>query len=205
MQARLSNRKKAIIDFLDVHDPLGIATLNELRVRSMWRDGKVVDPRTHADQKKSFNRTVFVHGAPLESIDLLKSCSELLTAGIFARWTVWELVERGYLSTIPQGFGFELIMGRDACTGIVRPTTCSFAVVGTSCILRNLWLVANELTDDRIATMSSVPWTIHGIGQFGNTEVIDGSKPIWELNRLPAIRRLDNGHLMSMARIAFRY
>lgn len=197
---RLSRRKKQILSFLKESNPLGIATLNELRVRAMWADNGVIGSRSHADHKKSFNRTLLEHGEPFDVLDLSRTWQGapiVLTVGIFARWTVWELIERGFLSTTPKIKNFELYMGHDACTAIIRNTVTNYAVIGNCCFLNSLYLVAKPFAEEMLDEISEVPWSIFD----GEQKKIHCRTPIHKLSRLPNEIALDGGRNLSMSKI----
>lgn len=203
---RLTRRKKQIFSLLKAHRPQGISTLNELRVKSMWEDGGVVGSRAHADHRKSFNRTLLKHGEPFDVYDLSRTYEgipENLTAGIFARWAIWEFIERGFLYSEPQSNEqFELYMGYDACTGVIRNAVSDYAVVGNCCFLRSLYLVAENFTELLLEEISACPWVIYGINSENSFELISGDTPVWGLNKLPASVALPNGHCLSMSKIS---
>jgi len=197
---RLSRRKKQIFGFLKETSPTGIATLNELRVRAMWADGGVIGSRSHADHKKSFNRTLLKHGDPFDIIDLSKTWQGtpiVLTVGIFARWVVWELIERGFLSSIPKAKNFELYMGHDACTAVIRNAAVNHAVIGNCCFLNKLYLVANPSTKEMLEEVSEVPWSIFD----GTQKKLHCKTAIHKLSRLPNEISLDSDRILSMSKI----
>lgn len=199
-QPRLSRRKKQVLSFLNENSPKGIATLNELRVKAMWDDEGIIGSRSHADHKKSFNRTLLEHGDPLEIIDLSRTWEGtplVLTAGIFARWSVWELLERGFLSSIPKIKNFELYMGRDACTAVIKNTSINHAVIGNCVFLSSLYLVAKTFKGEMLDEIGEVPWSIFD----GEQKKIHCKTPLHKLSRLPNELVLDNGRNLFMSKI----
>ena len=198
-QPRLSRRKKQVLGFLKENNPKGIATLNELRVRTMWADGGVIGSRAHADYKRSFNRTLLEHGYPFEVINLSRiwhGAPNGLTVGIFARWTVWELIERGFLSSVPKTKNFELYIGHDACTAIIRNTVSEYAVIGNCCFLNSLHLVTETFKEGMLDEISEVPWSIFD----GTLKQLDSKTPLCEMSRLPAEIALSKGRNLSFSK-----
>lgn len=209
--ARLTKRKVQVRRLLEKADPPGIALLNELRVRAFW-DADIGEPQlSPEDHRKSFTRTLIEHGEPFDVLDLSRShrgIPKAMMAGIVARWSVWHFIERGLLTSIPSARDIELCVGYDACSGIIPLTDDNYAVLGTTCRYRSLWVIADQGGLDRYPELAECPWKINAIvdGQDGNKlQRISGSIPLSDLAYLPPVARLSNGKEISMSKISMRY
>lgn len=208
---RLTKRKLQVRRLLGKADPPGIALLNELRVRAFWDNDASENRLSPDDHRKSFTRTLIEHGEPFDVLDLSRShrgIPKSMMAGIIARWSVWHFIERGLLTSIPSNKDIELCVGYDACSGIIPLANENYAVLGTTCRYRSLWIIADRGGLDRYSELAECPWKINGIvnGQDGNQlDEISGSTPLSSLAYLPSIARLSNGKEISMSKISMRY
>nr|GGI02118.1 hypothetical protein GCM10011355_34360 [Aquisalinus luteolus] len=148
------------------------------------------------------------HGEPLTVYDLSRTYEGIpvaLTTGIFARWAIWEFIERGYLTDLPGAEDIILYMGCDACTGLVRVNENLYSITGTSCYLRSLYLVSLENDYDLLKSFSNVEWPILGATKDGAFRQINNDVSVYELGLLPSYTSALNGKHLSLAKISFRY
>lgn len=206
--SRLTKRKKRILDVLKSNSPPGIAMLNELRSKCLWI-GNSEDRRVRShDQKRSFNRTVLqnFNGVEIFKMDKYHSDSDKeITAGLFARWAVWEFIDQGFLSSIPLDDEIELLLGRDACSGFVKLKSNHSAVVGTAAHLSHIILVSTEpITIEKIEQLSLIPWPLKGF-QNGKEVLVPELLPLARLDRLPSAIALPNHLEISTSRKKYRF
>lgn len=205
--ARLTERKRQILNVLSKEPLSGFSLSNELRVRCNWEVGDRPETKRRSVQRKSFNRTI------LENFDELtvrhmsspREFDTKLTAGIFARWIVWELIEQALLSALPSQDELTIVVGRDEGTALVNLNNGHHAVVGTSILLTDLVLVANhEIDDGDLLSLSAVPWHIRGI-VGSDIRQIRNTEPIANLGRLPYGFVTLEGIELSTSRKRFKY
>ena len=199
---RLTRRKQRILRFLSAGEPSGVSLLNELRVRCIW-DGEFDGAKSRqSDQRKSFNRTVLENSEHLYTYQLAdnrKGLNHAFTAGLFVKWAAWELVEQGYLTSLPEPDEIVFAVGCDACSGFINLKNGQFAVVGTAVFLTDIFLVSDRECDENdLVELSKVPWRILA---FKNGEIqYEPDLRVAEVDRLPYAVNISGKTWISTAR-----
>ncbi|MBB4321554.1 hypothetical protein GGE43_005326 [Agrobacterium tumefaciens] len=182
---RQTKRKRRVQDMLAQSQPPGAALLNEICCRyleaELPREGSA-----KTDRRKSFNRTVLSDGAGLNIHYLAdqRYIYEELTAGIFARWTIWELLDQRYLSGFPHPDEIVLAVGKDACAAFSVLRDEQFAVIGPATFMKNIIVVGDRaLGPSDFSTLSEIPWTLWCFSEEGVSN--DPHCPVAKLSRLP--------------------
>ena len=203
--ARLTKRKLDVAELLKANTPEGFGLLNELCMKS-WSKRDAEKSESYDNHKRSFNRTLTEHGAPFSVVCFQKThegISEGLTADTFARWSLWQLLEKSYLSAIPEPFEMLFVVGNDACSAIMNLENGAKAVVGTTCFLNRIWLVSE--TEQKLEhtikeeLLCNIP--IYGANDTSDLKQIDPKTPVWSLKRLPYYIRMAGNQKVSTARM----
>lgn len=182
---RQTKRKRRVLDLLAQSQPTGVALLNELCCRYLEVEPS---PGTSgkADRRKSFNRTI-LSGFPGLEVRYLADKQyiyEELTAGIFARWAVWELLDQKYLSGLPCPKEMIVAVGKDACAAFSVLKGNQLAVVGPATFMKDIVVLANrELESSDFHRLSQIPWSLWCFTDGGLTN--DPHFPAGKLVRLP--------------------
>jgi hypothetical protein len=202
---RITERKKRILDLLSQSSPSGVCLLNELRVKCGW-DGEFRHAKSRkSDQRKSFNRTVSNFDAlhTHQIAENRKGFYTNLSAGLFARCAIWELIEEGYLSNLPEPDEIEIAVGRDACTAFVKLKHGQFAVVGTAVFMSDITIVASRPIEEAdLQKISQIPWPVQCFKEGGVKTSVD--QPVSELVYLPSKINLNGKTEISTAKKKFR-
>lgn len=206
--ARMSTRKKRIIEILDLNNPKGLATLNELRVKSLWLGHNESNTSNRGHQRKSFNRTVFEYGDPLNvlTLDNVSYVDEKLTVGLTVRWAMWYFIEKGYLShTPPRNLSF--ILGRDACSAILEYEKGQYMLIGMAYFLDRIHIVSmgNNILDEEIKLLSGIQYPAMGIDGNGRMKRLQNTALVSDLLRLPTTIHLENHHEFSLGKVRSRH
>lgn len=182
---RQTKRKRRVLDMLGQSQPTGVALLNELCCRyidaetSPGSSGK-------ADRRKSFNRTVLSGFTGLEVNYLADKqyIYEELTAGIFARWAVWELLDQKYLSGFPRPEEVIVAVGKDACAAFSVLKGDLLAVIGPAIFMKDIVVLGNRgLEHSDFHKLAEIPWALWCFTEGGVTS--DPHIPVSKLARLP--------------------
>lgn len=205
---RRSKRKDVIVEMLQAGTPKGFGLLNELRVKA-WRNGNSLGANSYSSHRRSFTRTITTHSHPLVVHKISRPIAGVpreLTADIFARWALWQFIERGYLSSGPDQNQFFMVMGYDACSGFIRMNDGSVCVVGTTCFLENLWVIFLEGVDFNSLGNNSQIYP-HPIMTIGDDQVLTKINPKTSVRDLPYLNHsvsMPNGHSLSTAKISLK-
>lgn len=201
---RLTQRKKRILDTLNHSNPPGISLLNELRVKCTWAGEFRQAKSRKSDQRKSFNRTV------LGNFDGLHICHlsddrgfyTNLSVGLFARWAVWELMDQGYLTYLPESDEMEIAVGRDACSAFIKLKHDQLAVVGTAVFMSEIILVGSRPIEEKdLREVARIPWPVNG---YKKTTVDRRTNlSVSELISLPSTISLNEKSYVSTAKKKF--
>ncbi len=202
--SRLTKRKRLVLDILASNNPVGLATLNELRVKSRWMGDQANGMPTKSDRRKSFNRTVINNFPELHKLHLSSGFSyttEILTAGIFARWAVWSLIDRGSITGIPEDDEIILVVGRDACTAFTLLRNNQYSIIGHSVFLEEIILVSSRkaFNSSDLTKLGSIPWSMHTFLE-GELCTPPTNLLVSELDRLPYSIPLQGHRELSTAR-----
>ena len=182
---RQTKRKRRVLDMLGQSQPTGVALLNELCCRyidaetSPGSSGK-------ADRRKSFNRTVLSGFTGLEVNYLADKqyIYEELTAGIFARWAVWELLDQKYLSGFPRPEEVIVAVGKDACAAFSVLKGDLLAVIGPAIFMKDIVVLGNRgLEHSDFHKLAEIPWALWCFTEGSVTS--DPHIPVSKLARLP--------------------
>lgn len=182
---RQTKRKRRILDLLVQSQPSGVALLNELWCRyveseaSPGRSGK-------ADRRKSFNRTILSSSTGLEVQYLSdkRYIYEELTAGIFARWAVWELIDQKYVSGLPRPKEMIVAVGNDACAAFSVLKGDQLAVIGPATFMKDIVVFGKrEFEFSDFHKLSEIPWEVWCFTDRGVTN--DPYIPVGKLAPLP--------------------
>ena len=120
-RARMSARKRRILDLLASSEPPGVILQNELRHRVLRAERDSGSAISLFNFNRSFNRTILEYSAShLSRFTLDVKDSAELTGGIAARFGIWQLVEKGYVSALPDARACAVVVGDK-----------SFSVLGT--------------------------------------------------------------------------
>jgi len=201
--ARLTRRKRQILEILGESNPSGFSLLNELRARCATLD-KVghVDTR-RANHRRAFNRTVLSNFEQLRVLRLAwryRGFDPRLTAGIFARWAVWELLDHGYLSSPPRSEELIITIGRDACSAFTNLKDGRFAIVGTAILHSDLIVVGtHEINENVLDDLCQTSWVIVSSSD-GKLSRIQNEFPLVDLEVLPQGIIFENGQEVSTAK-----
>ena len=202
---RVSKRKADVSDLLAKNDPSGFGLLNELCVKS-WTGPEGLRSNRYANHKRSFCRTFVKHAPPLYSICFERGydgTTEALAADVLARWSLWHLVEKAYLAEPPSSQSIEFIVGADACTAVTTLQSGERVVIGTTCFLKQIWLVAESERSflENLKANPLLDFQLLSVSENGLCEHIDPKMPVWKLRRLPYEARFPDGQELSMARM----
>jgi len=202
---RLTDRKKRILDLLNQSTPAGVCLLNELRVKCIWA-GEFRNAKSRkSDQRKSFNRTIsnFETLHTYQIAENRKGFYTNLLAGLFARCAIWELIEQGYLSNLPESDEIEIAVGRDACAVFVKLRHGQLAVVGTAVFMSDITIVANRPIEEAdLQKIAQIPWPVKCFEEGGVKISVD--LPVSELIYLPSKISLNGKDEISTAKKKFR-
>ncbi|ODR88853.1 hypothetical protein [Sinorhizobium alkalisoli] len=182
---RQTKRKRRVLDLLVQSHPTGVALLNELCCRYLEAEASP-GSSGKADRRKSFNRTVLSGFTGLEVHYLAdkRYIYEELTAGIFARWMVWELLDQKYLSGIPRPKEMIVAVGKDACAAFSVLKGDQLAVIGPATFMKDIVVLGNrELDFSDFYKLSEIPWALWCFTEGGVTS--DPYFPVGKLARLP--------------------
>ncbi len=204
---RLTKRKRHILNVLSEEPFNGVALLNELRVSCSSEEIFKSHTEQSRDQRKSFNRTIMENFDELNVFNFSPSIGtpKNLTAGICARWIIWELIDHALLTAPPIEDEAYLMIGQNEGTVIARLGSGKHAVVGTSVYLADIVLVSKRKIDEiTVNSISAVPWPL--MGQIaGHVSSIKETDSIVHLDRLPANFVTQGGVRLSSSRKRFRY
>ncbi|TGQ63881.1 hypothetical protein EN829_021450 [Mesorhizobium sp. M00.F.Ca.ET.186.01.1.1] len=202
---RQTKRKRQVLDMLVQGQPTGVALLNELCCR--YLEGEASPGSSgEADRRKSFNRTVLSGFTGLEVHYLADKqyIYEELTAGIFARWAVWELLDQKYLSGFPRPKEMIVAVGRDACAAFSVLKRDQLAVIGPATFMKDIVVLGNRKLDfSDFYKLSEIPWALWCFTEGGVTN--DPRFPVAKLARLPYIVELEGKSAVSTARKRLPY
>lgn len=202
---RLTKRKKRILDTLHQSIPMDVCLLNELRVKCTWA-GEFKNAKSRkSDQRKSFNRTVssFEELNTYQLSENRKGFYTNLSAGLFARWAIWELVEQGYLSYLPESDEMEIAVGRDACSAFIKMKHGQCSVVGTAVFMSDIVLVGRRpIEESDLKIIAQIPWPVKCFLEGVVKTRIE--QPVSELTRLPSTINLNGKAEISTAKKKFR-
>lgn len=185
---RLTKRKRLILDILENNSPKDFATLNELRVKCRWRGEFKNSLSRETDERRSFNRTVLERFSQLYICLMAERHNGFykdLTVGLFARWAVWELLDQGFLTSLPSPNELSLIVGQNACSAYINLKNGECAVVGNAVFLSNLHVIGTrEFLISDLNEISKVPWILTAATKNGLNNV-EPSYKLVDLYRLP--------------------
>ncbi|WP_126925067.1 hypothetical protein [Rhizobium vallis] len=182
---RQTKRKRRVLDLLVRSQPTGVALLNELCCRYLEAEASPGNSGK-ADRRKSFKRTVLSGFTGLEVHHLADNryIYEELTAGIFARWAIWELLDQKYLSGIPRPKEMIVAVGKDACAAFSVLKENQLAVIGPATFMKDIVVLGNrELEISDFHKLSEIPWALWCFTEGGVTN--DPYFPAGKLARLP--------------------
>jgi hypothetical protein len=202
---RQTKRKRRVLDLLLQSQPSGVALLNELCCRYLVAEA-LTGSSGKADRRKSFNRTVLSGFTGLEVHYLAdkRYIYEELTAGIFARWAVWELLDEKYLSGIPRPKEMIVAVGKDACAAFSVLEGDQLAVIGTARFMKDIVVLGNrELDFSDFYKLAEIPWALRCFTEGGVTN--DPYLPVCRLARLPYHIEIDGKSSVSTARKRLAY
>ena len=135
---------------------------------------------------RSFQRTILRFGAPMRHFTL--HAEEGLTAGVAARHGIWQLIERGYLSSLPTLEECSVVVGLSSVSIL------STLVGGTRALLHEgitagIRLVSpdHRIRSEGIRQVSTVPWALYEVGGNARLRPISADKPVRELGNLPNV------------------
>jgi hypothetical protein len=182
---RQTKRKRRVLELLAQSHPTGVTLLNELCCRYLEAEAS---PGTSgkADRRKSFSRTILsgVPGLEVHYLADRRYVYEELTAGIFARWAVWELLDQKYLSGIPAPKEMIIAVGKDACAAFSVLKRDQLAVIGPATFMKEIVVLGNrELDSSDFHKLSEIPWTLWCF--TGKSVTNDPCFPVVKLDRLP--------------------
>ncbi|WP_269827460.1 hypothetical protein [Agrobacterium salinitolerans] len=179
--------------------------MNELCCRYWMEEAS---PRNFGktDRRKSFNRTVLSGLTGLEIYHLADKqyIYQELTAGIFARWAVWELLDQKYLSGIPRPKEMIVAVGKDACAAFSVLEGDQLAVIGPATFMKDIFVLGNrELNSSDFHKLSEIPWTLWCCTDGSETN--DPYFPVGKLDRLPYDIEIEGKSTVSTARKRLPY
>ena len=195
-KARISLRKRRILNLLTHSEPPGLMLQIELRhrvLRAERESGSAISP---FDFNRSFNRTIEEYSAShLRRFTLnVRDTSVDLTVGIVARFGIWQLVEKGYVSALPAS---------DACSVVVGKS--SFCILGTlvdraralicSSQIGQVDLVSSRhmLDAETLHEIRRVPWALYRVDDDDKLVSTTASVPVRELKSLPELAVCEDG------------
>jgi hypothetical protein len=182
---RQTKRKRRVLDLLAQSQPTGVALLNETCCRYLEAEAST-GSSGKADRRKSFNRTVLsgFTGLEIEYLADKRYIYEELTAGIFARWAVWELLDQKYLSGMPRPEEMIVAVGKDACAAFSILKGEQLAVIGPATFMKEIIVLGNrELEFSDFYELAEIPWALWCFTDDGVTS--DPYLPVSGLSRLP--------------------
>lgn len=197
---RQTKRKRRVLDLLNQSQPNGVALLNEICCRYLDSE-TAFGSSGKADRRKSFNRTILSGFTELK-VQYLADKRYIygeLTAGIFARWAVWELLDQKYLSGIPDAKEMIVAVGKDACAAFSVLRGDRLAVIGPATFMKDIVLLGNRdpnLSD--FYKLSEVSWTLWCFTDSGVTN--DPHVPVSGLKALPYQIEIAENSSVSTAR-----
>jgi len=185
--ARISSRKRCILDVLDRSAPPGLILLNELRHTVLRMERQSGSDIAVFDFNRSFNRTVLQFGAPhFHQIFLDVKESDALTAGIVARFGVWQVVEKGYVSALPDSHACAVVIGRDTFSVLATLVDRTRALIYSGEVER-IGMVSSDGIPDAQALhqVGGVPWALYGVNHDQKLVGVTGAISVRQLNPLP--------------------
>lgn len=159
---RQTKRKRRVLDLLVLSQPTGVALLNELCCRYLEAEASF-GSSGKADRRKSFNRTVLsgFTGVEVHHLADKRYIYEELTAGIFARWAVWQLLDQKYLSGTPRPKEMIVAVGKDARAAFSVLKGDQLAVIGQATFIKDIVVLGNrELDFSDFNKLSEIPWAL---------------------------------------------
>src|SRR5882757_3056480 len=147
-KARISPRKRKILDVLARSEPPSVILENELRYKVLRMERASGSAISMFDFYRSFNRTIQEYSVShLRRFTMdIKDNSAEFTGGIAARFAIWQLVEKGYVSALPKP---------DECAVAVGRT--SFSVLGTLVKGTKSLIYSGDIGQIGFVTCSDVP------------------------------------------------
>jgi hypothetical protein len=192
--ARISQRKRRILDVIGQDGPPGVMLYNELRAKVRALERNAGSTSKVWNFNRSFNRTILEFGAPLQHFTLRGYTDTGLVAGIAAREGIWQLIERGYLSRLPAPEECSVVLGVESFSVLGALTK------GTRALLYYQGLVGIELVSSRekvtaeeLREISTVPWELYHVDDDQRLVHIPSDAPISKLKSLPETALWGNG------------
>lgn len=182
---RQTKRKRRVLDMLAESQPPGVALLNELCCRYLEAEPSP-GSSGKADRRKSFRRTVLSGhtGVEVHYLADKRYIYGELTAGIFARWAIWELLDQKYLSGIPGLEEMIIAVGKDACAAFSVLKGEQLAVIGPATFMKDIVVLSKrELDFSDFYNLSEIPWPVWCFAEDGVTK--DPHCPVVKLSPLP--------------------
>ena len=194
MSERISQRKRRILEVMGQDNPPGVMLYNELRAKVRALERNAGSGSTPWNFNRSFNRTILKFGAPLRYFTLRGHTDTGLTAGIAARYGIWQLTERGYISRLPTPEECSVVLELESFSVL-----CALAN-GTRALLYYQGLVGIELVSSRdkvtaeeLRGISMVPWELYRVDDDQRLIHIPPDAPISKLRSLPETALWTNG------------
>jgi hypothetical protein len=182
---RQTKRKRRVVDILGKSQPVGVALLNELCCRYLETEAPAGSSGT-SDRRKSFNRT-FLSGSTGLEVSYLADKRYIygeLTAGIFARWATWELLDQKYLSGLPLSNEMIIAVGKDACAAFSVLKEDRLAVIGPATFMKDIVVLSTQELDlSDLCKLSEIPWSLWCFTEKGIEN--DPYLPVVDLVNLP--------------------
>ena len=182
--SRVSLRKRLMLEVIANDAAAGVILHNELRCKVFALERQRGSPITPENFIRSFKRTIGKFGAPMRHFTL--QAEQGLTAGIAARHGIWELIERGYLSSLPAA---------EECSVVVGLSSFSILgtlVSGTRSLLYKSDTVGIQLVSadphirlEGLRQVSTVPWALYEVTAERRLSPISPNKPVRELRLVP--------------------
>ncbi|MGE8103390.1 hypothetical protein ACQKP1_06820 [Allorhizobium sp. NPDC080224] len=202
---RQTKRKLRVLELLAQSQPTGVALLNEISYR--YLEGEASRGNSgKSDRQKSFNRSVLpgFTGLDVHYLADKRYIYGDLTAGIFARWAVWELFDQKYISGFPGSKEMIVAVGKDACSAFAVLKQNRLAVIGPATFLKDIVVLGNRPLDSAdIQELSKIPWQVMCFTEHGTSN--DPRLPITKLARLPYHIELSENLSISTARNRLPY
>ena len=196
-KSRISPRKQRILGALACSKPPGLILQNELRHTVLRMEREAGTASALIDFNRSFNRTISDYGAPHFSQFILsvKDNAEL-TAGIAARFGMWQLVEKGYVSELPSTDECAVVVGNSSFSVLATLVGRTSALLYSGEFERvGLVSIDEPITLDAAALrqLSKVQWTLYRVGDGQKLTRMAGDIPVRELNSLPEVAVREDG------------
>jgi hypothetical protein len=182
---RLTKRKRRVLELVVKSQPTGVALLNELCYHYLETEASL-GSSGRPDRRKSFNRTVLsgIMGLEIHYLADKRYIYEELTAGVFARWAVLELLDQKYLSGFPGPKEMIVAVGKDACAAFSVLKGNQLAVIGAATFMKDIIVLGDrELELSDFHKLSHIPWALRCFTNEGITN--DPHFPVAKLTRLP--------------------